>query len=171
MEIYEDRQGKITANMGSPKFSPREIPFDNDSLQNKYKISLQDGIIETGVVSMGNPHVVQLTTNIDLAPVRTQGPELENHTLFPNGANVGYMQVKSRDSISLRVWERGAGETMACGSGACAAAAIGIRWGDLDSPVTVSMPGGTLQVTWGGVGTDLLLTGPASITFEGSVIL
>jgi diaminopimelate epimerase len=118
---------------------------------------------------MGNPHAVQVVDLVDQAPVATQGPLIERHVLFPQRVNAGYMQVLNRHAIKLRVYERGAGETLACGTGACAAVVAGITRGLLDSPVRVATRGGTLAIDWGGEGTDVLMTGPATHVFEGEI--
>jgi diaminopimelate epimerase len=121
------------------------------------------------VVNLGNPHAVQVVTDVDAAPVTTEGPVIEQHAAFPARVNVGYMQVIDRHAIKLRVWERGVGETLACGTGACAAVAAGIRRGVLASPVTVHARGGVLQVSWGGDGQMAYLSGPAVTVFEGEI--
>jgi len=143
--------GLITTNMGAPQFSPPAIPFLADDEQTRYDLLVNDVSITIGALSMGNPHAVQVVADIDHTPVREQGPLIERHVRFPKRVNAGYMQVLSRDHIRLRVWERGAGETLACGTGACAAVVTGIRWNLLDADVRVSMRGGDLSVTWQGM--------------------
>jgi diaminopimelate epimerase len=127
--------------------------------------------VELALLSMGNPHAVQRVDDIERAPVATQGPLLEHHARFPNRVNAGYMQVRDRHRIALRVWERGAGETLACGTGACAAAVSGIARGLLESPVRVDARGGTLTVAWQGGDNAVLMKGPAHSVFEGSIDL
>jgi diaminopimelate epimerase len=118
-------------------------------------------------ISMGNPHAVQVVADVDAAPVRSEGPQIERHERFPQGVNAGYMQVIDRANIRLRVWERGAGETLACGTGACAAVVVGIRRGLLASPVNVATQGGVLEIAWAGAGAPVMMTGPAETVFEG----
>ena len=132
-------------------------------------ITLNEAQVEVGALSIGNPHAVQVVNDIEAAPVISQGPMIENHALFPERANAGYMQITDRHNIRLRVWERGVGETLACGSGACAAVAIGIRWGLIDSPVRVHTRGGELQIAWQGEEGNVLMTGPARVVFEGEI--
>ncbi len=159
--------GQVTVDMGVPRFAPDEIPFIGGSGAVIELLEIDGASIEVSVVSIGNPHVVQVVDNVDAAPVVTQGPRLERHPRFPNRVNAAYMQVVDRDNIRLRVWERGAGETLACGTGACAAVVIGIRRGLLDSPVRVATRGGMLTVPWGGVSSPVFMTGPAASVFEG----
>ncbi len=159
--------GAITVDMGEPLFEPVEIPVLVPRREPSYTITVDAAHAEIGAVSMGNPHAVQIVSDIEAAPVTLQGPLIEKHVLFPKGANAGYMQITDRHNIRLRVWERGAGETLACGSGACAAAVIGIVWGLLDSPVIVHTRGGELKIAWQGGAESVLLTGPARAVFEG----
>src|SRR3989344_1788281 len=144
-----EKDGNVTVNMGAPVFEPARIPFvgTTDVVQ---KIDIDGTAVEITVVSMGNPHAVQVVENVDAAPVTSQGPLIECHAQFPERVNVGYMQIVDRHSIRLRVWERGAGETLACGTGACAAVVSGIRRDLLDSSVVVHMNGGTLKISWDG---------------------
>ena len=144
--IAED--GSVTVNMGVPRFFPADIPFIADAEAPQYQLQVGESAIAVGAVSMGNPHAVQLVTNTDAAPVGVIGPLIEHHSRFPKRTNAGFMQVVSRSQIRLRVWERGAGETLACGTGACAAVVTGIRWGLLDECVTVATRGGELTVRW-----------------------
>jgi diaminopimelate epimerase len=132
-------------------------------------LEIQGTRIEFTAVSMGNPHAVQLVADVAAAPVTTQGPLLEHHRRFPNRVNVGYMQVLDRHSVALRVWERGSGETLSCGTGACAAVATGISRGLLDSPVRVNTRGGALTITWAGGDNALWMKGPAQAVFEGTL--
>jgi len=167
--------------MGAPIFEHDKIPFDASSLASKQEFheTLYALPIKTpaahdswiGVVSMGNPHAVQVVGDINSAPVLEEGPSIEQDAVFPKRVNAGYMQILNRNEIQLRVYERGAGETLACGTGACAAVVSGIRRGSLDSPVTVHTRGGDLQIAWGGVINDVaqpvIMTGPAITVFEG----
>ena len=165
--------GEVSVNMGIPRFAPSEIPFISplgemsDAVLQPLRIGEHD--VDISVVSMGNPHAVQVVTNINSAPVAAYGPLIETHARFPQRANAGFMQVLDRHAIKLRVHERGAGETLACGTGACAAAVVGIRRGLLDSPVRVSMRGGALSIAWNGAGQPVLMTGPATTVFEGEI--
>ena len=160
--------GRVCVDMGSPEFEPEKIPFISERRQRVYVLDLNEDAIEIGAVSMGNPHAVQIVEDVDKAPVSQTGPEIEHHQLFPQRVNAGYMQVLDRHSIRLRVWERGSGETMACGTGACAAVVVGIEQGLLDSPVEVSLRGGTLDIEWPGQGAAVFMTGPVEYVFEGS---
>ena len=168
--------GDVTVDMGVPRFAPADIPFvvgpddhpvfgGNDDIVRSLDLAGQVAAIS--VVSMGNPHAVQVVADVDSAPVSTQGPLIEHHARFPQRVNAGYMQVLDRATIRLRVWERGAGETLACGTGACAAVVTGIRRGLLDSPVRVETRGGWLTIAWSGPGTGVMMTGPATAVFEG----
>ena len=163
--------GNVTVNMGEPQFDPAKIPFVSDSgeLLQTLKVGAQD--VEITAVSMGNPHAVQVISDVDAAPVAEQGPLIESHRRFPQRVNAGFMQVLNRHAIALRVYERGAGETLACGTGACAAVAVGIARGLLDSPVRVTTRGGELSIAWGGQGTPVLMSGPAVTVFTGEIEL
>lgn len=170
--------GLITTNMGAPQFSPLVIPFTTDDEQTRYDLLVNDVSITIGALSMGNPHALQVVADIDHAPVREQGPLIEHHVRFPKRVNAGYMQVLARDHIRLRVWERGAGETLACGTGACAAVVTGIRWNMLDADVRVSMRGGDLSVTWQGMRTGdngeaaaVFMSGRATTVYRGEINL
>ena len=166
-----EANGEITVNMGIPRFAPAEIPFvaDQDLIVHSLDV---DGIERTiSVVSMGNPHAVQVVPDVDMAPVATEGPKVESHVRFPQRVNAGFMQIADRHAIRLRVFERGAGETLACGTGACAAVVAGIRRELLDSPVQVATRGGNLSIAWAGPGTPVLMTGPAVSVFEGEIEL
>ncbi len=164
-----ETDGSVTVNMGPPRFAPADIPFVADTESPKYVLDVRGTHIPISALSMGNPHAVQLTTDVDAAPVRETGPLIENHDRFPRRVNVGYMQVVSRDHIRLRVWERGAGETLACGTGACAAVVTGIRWGLLDARVTVGTRGGDLTVTWQGDGEPVWMSGKTATVFHGEI--
>ena len=155
--------------MGHPKFAPAQIPFNTPREADTYCIHIAGQEVEFATVSMGNPHAVCLVDDIHHAPVAQVGAALESHELFPNRVNVGFMQIMQKNHIQLRVFERGAGETMACGTGACAAAVSGIQMGHLDSPVKVSTKGGTLSIAWSGDQQSVLMTGPAMNVFEGSI--
>ncbi len=158
---------QITVEMGVPRFAPEDIPFDGEGDDVIRPLDVDGETVLITVVSMGNPHAVQAVADVDRAPVVTQGPRIEHHLRFPQRANAGYMQVVDRATIRLRVWERGAGETPACGTGACAAVAAGIRRGLLDRVVRVETRGGVLTVAWSGPGTPVAMTGPAETVFEG----
>jgi diaminopimelate epimerase len=160
--------GNVTVDMGAPRFAARAVPFSGGTGQAVEPLEVDGDVLEVSVLSMGNPHAVQVVPDVDAAPVATQGPRIERHPRFPARVNAGYMQVVDRATIRLRVFERGAGETLACGTGACAAVVAGIRRGLLDSPVTVHTRGGTLQIAWDGEGAPVRMSGPAAIVFEGS---
>ncbi len=161
--------GTVTVDMGAPKFEPADVPFLADTIARRYAITVGGEQREIGVVSMGNPHAVQLVDDVDLAPVATEGPMVEHHPHFPKRVNAGFMQVVARNQIRLRVWERGAGETLACGTGACAAVVTGVRWGLLDPTVTVIARGGELSVTWRGDGSPVLMSGTTTTVFHGEI--
>jgi diaminopimelate epimerase len=159
--------GQVTVDMGQPRLEPVDIPFLATERAACYAITA-DGTERTiGVVSMGNPHAVLTVADVDQAPVAHLGPLLERHGRFPNRANVGFMQIIAPDQIRLRVFERGAGETLACGSGACAAVVVGRLWGLLWPNVQVELPGGELTIHWAGEGESVTMTGPATTVFEG----
>ncbi len=164
-----ETDGNVTVDMGAPRFEPADIPMHAPRRERIYKIIVEDRQIDVGAVSMGNPHAVQLVPDIDHAPVRQQGPLIEKNRVFPQGANAGYMQIVDRQTIRLRVWERGAGETLACGTGACAAVVIGIQWELLDPVVYVHTRGGELRVAWQGADHSVFMTGPARTVFEGEI--
>ena len=163
--------GKVTVDMGEPRFLPAEIPFLHDDDVIIYNLDVADETLEISVVSMGNPHAVQVIGDVETAPVGEHGPLIEGHERFPQRVNAGFMQVVDRHAIRLRVYERGSGETLACGTGACAAAVAGIRRGLLDSPVRVTTRGGDLTIAWGGPGRPVLMTGPAATVFSGEIEL
>jgi diaminopimelate epimerase len=163
--------GEVTVDMGIPRFEPAEIPFASDSNAIVQPLAVGDAVLDVSVVSMGNPHVVQVVEDVDTAPVLTQGPAIESHPRFPQRVNAGFMQIVDRHAIRLRVFERGSGETLACGSGACAAVVAGIRRGLLESPVRVAMRGGELSVAWDGTGQPVRMTGPAVTVFQGEIEL
>lgn len=163
--------GEVTVDMGTPRFLPNEIPFMHDDDVVVYSLDVADETLEISVVSMGNPHAVQVVDSVDRAPVGVHGPLIENHERFPQRVNAGFMQVVDRHAIKLRVYERGSGETLACGTGACAAAVAGIQRGLLATPVSVTMRGGTLRIDWAGEGEPVMMTGPAVTVFEGEITL
>lgn len=163
--------GQVTVNMGVPIMEPARVPFISDSAEPVQMLDVAGQAVEITTVSMGNPHAVQLVNDIDAAPVVTQGPFIEAHPRFPQRVNAGFMQVVGRQQIRLRVFERGVGETLACGTGACAAVVAGVLRGQLDSPVRVETRGGVLTIAWQGVGTPVSMTGPAVTVFSGEIEL
>ncbi|TOM20090.1 diaminopimelate epimerase [Vibrio parahaemolyticus] len=167
LDVEDDSE--VTVNMGVPEFEPNKIPFKAKQKEKTYIMRAGDKTLFCGAVSMGNPHVVTVVDDVDTADVDTLGPLLESHERFPERVNAGFMQVVSRDHIRLRVYERGAGETQACGSGACGAVAVGILQGLLDESVKVSLPGGELHISWQGPGKPLFMTGPATHVFDGQL--
>ena len=165
-----EADGLVTVDMGQPRFTPAEIPFESDTDAAEQPLQLPDGTtLMIGAVSMGNPHAVTVVADVDTAPVAVQGPQVENHARFPQRVNAGFMQIEDRHNIRLRVYERGAGETLACGTGACAAVVSGIRRGLLDSPVLVQTRGGDLNIAWHGAGQPVIMTGPAVTVFTGEI--
>ncbi|ODT62722.1 MAG: diaminopimelate epimerase [Nitrosomonadales bacterium SCN 54-20] len=166
-----EADGEVTVNMGVPKFDPVEIPFIAEQRAPTYPLPLDDKQVEISSVSMGNPHAVQVVSDLDNAPVLTEGPVIEKHSRFPQRVNAGYMQVIDPHHIRLRVYERGAGETLACGTGACAAAVAGIQRGLLESPVRVSFSTGDLFIRWEGENQPVWMTGPAVAVFDGEIDL
>ena len=163
--------GRVTVNMGPPIFDPSQIPFVSDSHEVIQPLQLGTEVVQITAVSMGNPHAVQVVTDIEAAPVTTQGALIEHHPRFPKRVNAGYMQIVDRTHIRLRVFERGAGETLSCGTGACAAVVAGIRRKLLDNTVHVATRGGSLKITWAGERSPVLMTGPAINVFEGEINL
>ena len=164
-----EADGEVTVNMGAPVFEAKRVPFLTDSDVLVQPLDIDGTTVQITAVSMGNPHAVQVVADVDAAPVPTQGPLIERHARFPQRVNAGYMQVLDRGRIRLRVYERGAGETLACGSGACAAVAVGIRRGLLDRSVRVSTRGGDLTIRWEGGDNPVWMTGPAVAVFEGEI--
>ncbi|HEU4709070.1 MAG TPA: diaminopimelate epimerase [Methylophilaceae bacterium] len=162
-----ETNGLVTVDMGAPHFEPVNIPFIADNADLSYALNVSGSQVEISTVSMGNPHAVQIVADVDTAPVENQGPAIESHARFPQRANAGFMQIVDPHTIRLRVYERGSGETLACGTGACAAAVTGIRLGRLQTPVKVSTRGGELQINWAGNDSHVLMTGPAETIFEG----
>lgn len=163
--------GRVTVDMGIPVFAPPLIPFDVSTQALTYLLEVDGETIEISVLSVGNPHAVQVVGDLDVAPVASQGSLIEKHPRFPQRVNAGYMQIVNRGHIRLRVYERGAGETLACGTGACAAAVAGIARGLLDARVTVTTRGGDLGISWAGEGRPVMMTGPAVTVFEGELSL
>jgi diaminopimelate epimerase len=161
--------GGVTVNMGAPVFEAKRVPFLTDSDALVQPLMVDGTTVQITAVSMGNPHAVQVVADVDAAPVLAQGPLIERHARFPQRVNAGYMQVLDRGRIRLRVYERGAGETLACGSGACAAVVAGIRRGLLDARVQVSTHGGDLTIRWEGGDNPVWMTGPAVTVFEGEM--
>ena len=166
-----EADGQVTVDMGPPELEPSSIPFLADKRALTYTLEVAGQLVEISALSMGNPHAVQVVANVDEAPVLTQGPLIERHARFPERVNAGYMQVLERHRIRLRVFERGAGETLACGTGACAAVVVGIARSLLDSPVRVETHGGPLSIVWEGEGRPVMMTGPAETVFEGTIEL
>jgi diaminopimelate epimerase len=165
-----EADGEVTVDMGPPRFEPRTVPFVSDSDAVTQPLELAPGrVVQITALSMGNPHAVQIVADVEAAPVASEGPLIENHRRFPQRVNAGYMQVLGRDRVKLRVWERGAGETLACGTGACAAVAAGVRRGLLDARVRVATRGGDLTIEWRGGDNPVWMTGPALTVFEGEI--
>ena len=166
-----EANGQVSVDMGVPRFDPQDIPFLTVHRAPTYRLSLPDKMIEISVVSMGNPHAVQVVDDVERAPVAQDGPRIEQHASFPQRVNAGFMQVVDRGHIKLRVYERAVGETLACGSGACAAVAAGIQRGLLDATVRVTTRGGDLAMRWDGAGHSVMMTGPAVEVFSGVTVL
>ena len=162
-----EANGDVTVNMGVPRLRPEEIPFTGGSGKPVELLEIDGQAVMISAVSMGNPHAVEIVDDVELAPVATRGPRIEQHVRFPQRVNAGFVQVIDRATIALRVWERGAGETLSCGTGACAAAVAVIRRGLADSPVRVRTRGGDLVIAWDGEGAPLFMAGPAASVFEG----
>ncbi len=178
LELRLQSDGRVTVDMNAPVFDLAQVPFDAAGLTphatNGFELwSLDVGgeVRELAVLSMGNPHAVQIVADVDTAPVSAEGEWMQRHARFPRGVNAGFMQVISRNQVRLRVFERGAGETLACGTGACAAVVAGIRLGLLDARVAVEARGGRLDIEWAGMGASVLMTGPATTVFEGEIEL
>jgi diaminopimelate epimerase len=159
----------VSVDMGVPSFEPRSLPFDAPAVADTYSLDVGGRKVEIGAVSMGNPHAVVVVDSSDVAPVETLGSAIEKHPRFPNRVNAGFVEIIDRSHIKLRVYERGVGETLACGTGACAAVAVERKRGLLDASVVVSARGGDLRVNWDGPGDNIWLTGPTEVAFEGHV--
>ena len=166
-----EENGFVTVNMGAPKLTPSEIPFIADTASNAYALEVGNHNVTVSVISMGNPHAVQIVEDIDAAPVVALGSQIELHPRFPERVNAGFMQIVDAHHIKLRVFERGSGETLACGTGACAAVVAGIQLGRLQSPVNVSARGGKLQISWLGGDAPVMMTGPTENVFTGTMTL
>ncbi|MFS2124894.1 diaminopimelate epimerase [Pseudomonas sp. Pseusp97] len=171
IELTLTNDGQVTVDMGPPRLQPEQVPFKASAEALSYPVEVDGERYELAAISMGNPHGVLRVDDVDSAPVRTLGPKLELHESFPQKANIGFLQIVNPHQARLRVWERGAGETLACGTGACAAAVAGIRQGWLQSPVQIDLPGGRLSIEWAGPGQPVMMTGPAVRVFEGQVRL
>ncbi|ARN18986.1 diaminopimelate epimerase [Piscinibacter gummiphilus] len=178
LELRLQNDGRVTVDMGAPVFEPARVPFDPSGLEPRvvadsplWPLDVNGERVEIAAVSMGNPHAVQVVTDVDTAPVATQGPAIESHPRFPRRVNAGFLQVVDRRHVRLRVYERGAGETLACGTGACAAVVAGIRRGLLDAVVDVETRGGRLTIEWQGGDAPVLMTGPAVTVYEGAIEL
>jgi diaminopimelate epimerase len=169
--LYVEADGQIRVNMGAPRFDPAQLPFIAEAEADKYPLEIGREPLTLGAVSMGNPHAVLRVESVAEAEVERLGPQLESHPRFPRRVNVGFMEVVDRGHIRLRVYERGAGETLACGTGACAAVAVGRRWGELNDTVRVDLPGGSLTIHWEGGAAPLWMTGPATRVFQGEIEL
>ena len=163
--------GNVTVDMGVPVLKPADVPFVSDSDAWVQPLDVAGTTVAITAVSMGNPHAVQVVADVDTAPVAEQGPQIEHHPRFPARVNAGFLQVVDEHNVRLRVFERGAGETLACGTGACAAVVAGILRGLVASPVRVATRGGELTIAWGGVGTPVMMTGPAVTVFTGELTL
>jgi len=181
IELRLQDDGRVTVDMGAPAFEAARVPFDSNGLTARlppdggafplWPLDVGDQVVDIAVLSMGNPHAVTIVASVDSAPVESLGPSIERDPRFRNGVNVGFMEVVGRDRIRLRVFERGAGETLACGTGACAAVVAGIRLGRLDHRVEVEARGGILTIEWRGGSAPVLMTGPATTVFEGEIEL
>ena len=178
LELRLQDDGRVTVDMGAPVFEPARVPFDPSGLEPRvvadsplWPLDVNGERVEIAAVSMGNPHAVQVVADVDTAPVATQGPAIESHPRFPRRVNAGFLQVVDRRHVRLRVYERGAGETLACGTGACAAVVAGIRRGLLDAVVDVETRGGRLTIEWQGGDAPVLMTGPAVTVYEGAIEL
>ena len=164
-----EENGQVTVNMGPPNFDPQSLPFLRETQALQYSLALKETAINISAVSMGNPHAVVVVDDVNTAPVVEIGAEIESHPHFPQHVNAGFMQVIHPHEIKLRVYERGSGETLACGTGACAAVVSGIQLNLLRSPVLVNMRGGQLNITWTNASSPVMMTGPATIVFEGEI--
>lgn len=171
LDLRVRNRSDVQVNMGVPRLQPDEIPFIAEQQADHYTLTAEGQQYSIGAVSMGNPHCVLRVKDVDTAPVETLGPLLEAHEAFPRRSNAGFMQVVSDKHIKLRVFERGVGETLACGSGACAAVVYGNLRGWLRETVTVELPGGKLSINWAGTGKPVLMTGPTAVVFEGTIKL
>jgi diaminopimelate epimerase len=171
MRLFLLPDNQVLVEMGIPRFSPDSIPMLAKKEKKSYQLAIGNSRVEFSAVSLGNPHAVVQVDDIKNAPVNSIGPAMEHNKFFPERVNVGFMQVLNRGEIDLRIWERGAGETLACGSGACAAAIAGQRLKLLDKEVVANLPGGVLFLSWDGPGSQVLMTGPAETVFDGELQL
>lgn len=171
MVLYLENNNQVTVNMGRPILEPKKVPFTANQQEKTYLLRSDEDTVMCGVASMGNPHCVTVVDDVATAPVETLGARLENHERFPEKANIGFMQIVDRSHIKLRVFERGAGETLACGSGACAAVVVGRIQDLLDHKVQVDLPGGTLHIRWHDENSPVKMTGPAEYVFDGHMQL
>ena len=169
MTLQITENGEVCVNMGVPRLVPAEIPFKAEAQSLTYSLAVDGTTLEISAVSMGNPHAVTLVDDVATAPVATLGPLVERHTRFPQRVNASFMQVVSSDEINLRVFERGVGETLACGTGACAAVVAGNLRQLIGNNVKVNLPGGSLRISWAGPGEPVMMTGPATTVFHGQV--
>lgn len=167
LQVEDD--DSVTVNMGIPEFEPAKIPLNADAREDSYFLKLEDQRIEFSAVSMGNPHAVIQVEDVDMAPVQALGREVQSSGLFPEGVNVGFIEIINRQAFKLRVYERGAGETLACGSGACAAMVIACQQGYLEGTIDAELQGGHLTLRWAGEGEPVYMSGPADIVFEGTI--
>ena len=171
IEPQLEADGQVTVDMGEPVFAPARIPFEAVEQALTYDLAVNKKSLKINCLSMGNPHAVQVVADVESAPVASDGPLIEAHPRFPKRVNAGFMQIVDRGHIRLRVYERGAGETLACGTGACAAVVAGVQRGLLDARVRVTTRGGDLVIAWAGAGHPVLMTGPAVTVFEGEITL
>ncbi|MFT6051091.1 MAG: diaminopimelate epimerase [Halioglobus sp.] len=169
LDILE--KGQVEVNMGAPIFEPVDIPYTASARQPFYSLTIEHQSLEIGAVSMGNPHAIYRVDNVATAAVEALGPLIVSHTDFPQRTNAGFVQIVSKTEIGLRVYERGVGETLACGTGACAAVVYGISRGWLQETVTVNLPGGKLLISWAGEGHPVMMVGPTAIVFEGNILI
>ena len=170
MVLHIEKDGQVTVEMGEPMFEPASVPFKAQKPEHTYVLRVADETVLCGVMGLGNPHCVIETDDVNTAPVASLGEKIAQHERFPESVNVGFMQIVSRQHVNLRVFERGVGETQACGSGACAAAVIGMQQDKLDRQVKVSLPGGDLMIRWQ-AGQAVKMTGPATLIFDGQMVI
>ncbi|MAD53167.1 diaminopimelate epimerase [Idiomarina sp. UBA3162] len=170
MVLHIEKDGQVTVEMGEPMFEPASVPFKAQKPEHTYVLRVANETVLCGVMGLGNPHCVIETDDVNTAPVASLGEKIAQHERFPESVNVGFMQIVSRQHVNLRVFERGVGETQACGSGACAAAVIGMQQDKLDRQVKVSLPGGDLMIRWQ-AGQAVKMTGPATLIFDGQMVI
>jgi diaminopimelate epimerase len=169
IELRIKDDGRVLVDMNTPRLEPSQVPFIAAQADTVYAVEVDGEALQVSAISMGNPHAVLMVDDVAKAPIERLGPKLEQHPHFPEKTNVGFMEVVHRRFIKLRVFERGTGETMACGTGACAAVVAGIQRGELDSPVEVKLPGGNLNISWDGPGHNLMMEGPAMSIYQGKI--